>query len=135
MRDLIRKAKINWKKGPRIDKIEKEWADYYIGDDIQDIEDCIYSDNPAYLIFSGALNEFIYYYFRLGNIWFPRPKDRLVELKKRAPRLYKLVKEINMATDWKLKAKKTIEVGRLIGAKYNLKLTGEINITPNKWQK
>ncbi len=133
LHNLVRIAKKNWERGPnKLKLIKKTWIDLDISTYLQDIEDCIYDDNPAHLIFNHAANEFVNYDYRLRNIWMPRPKDRLEDMKKRSPAIYKLIQEINSTQNWKLKARKVIELGELIGSRNNLKLTGEAYIPAKK---
>jgi hypothetical protein len=133
LRDLIRTAKSNWKKGPKkLTSVKRAWIDYDISTYLQDIDDCIHENNPAHLIFNYAANEFVNYDYRLRNIWMPRPKDRMDDLKKRSPRIYKLIIEINTISNWKLRAKRVIALGKLVGNRNKLQLTGEMYVPPSK---
>lgn len=126
-------AKENWTKGPTKLKQDKiNWIDYDISTYLQDIEDCLHENNPALLMINHAVNEFVNYYFRLGNIWLTRPKERMNDLKKRAPHLYKCILKINTTNNWKAKAKLAIALGVFVGKKYKLKLSGELEVPPSK---
>ncbi len=128
---LVSKAKKNWSKGPKkLAKKEIELIGYQISTLTQDIEDCLDEENKASLLVSYAVAQFINYYYRLGNTWLIRPKDRLEDIKKNAPELYDFIVKLEEANDWHAKAKLVISMGKSIGHKYGLKLNGELFLPP-----
>ena len=124
---LQKKARRSLTKGPsKLKSLDYKWIDYDISTYIQDIEDCINDNNPAYLLINHALDEFISYYYRLNRIWLPRSKDRLVDFKKREPELFKMVILINYNSDWISRGKLVIKFAKILAKKFDLRLDGEI---------
>lgn len=126
-------AKKNWNKGPRkLSKSDLNWINYDISTYLQDIEDCLMTNNPAYTIFNQAYNEFIRYYYRLNNVWLPRPKKRLHDLEINHSEVYQLIKNINKQNNWQKKTLLISKLGKYIGKKYKLSLNGELPATLDK---
>jgi len=127
LQNLTTIAKKNWKMGPnKLTSSELNWINYDISTYIQDIDDCLTANNPAHILFNQAYNEFIRYYYRLANMWLPRPKQRLVDLKSHHLSIYKLTEAINKQNNWQKKAKLLLKLGKYIGKKYSLSLNGEL---------
>ncbi len=130
---LVKQAKNNWKKGPhKLTGVKLGWINYNLSTYIQDLEDCLHDNNPAHLLINHAANEFINYFYRLGNLWMPRPKDRLNNLRKQDPKIYNLIQKINRANNWQQKTKLTIQLGKSVANIYGLNLSGETYIPPKK---
>lgn len=130
LRNLTTIAKKNWKKGPnKLTPSELNWINYDISTYVQDIDDCLHANNPAHIVFNQAYNEFIRYYYRLSNMWLPRPKQRLNDLKSDHRRIYKFIEAINKQNNWKNKAKLLLKLGNFVGKKYKLSLSGELQVT------
>ena len=111
---------------------EKNWLNYDISEYIQDIEDCLLNNNPAHMIFNQAYNEMIRYYYRLSNIWLPRPKDRLNDLKANHSDIFAIATLIDKQSAWKRKALLLLRLGNYIGRKFHLSLNGELLVRPKK---
>ena len=130
---LVATAKKNWKKGPQeLSMEEKNWLNYDLSGYIQDIEDCLLNNNPAPTIFNQAYNEMIRYYYRLSNIWLPRPKDRLNDLKTNHRDIFAIATLIDKQSVWKKKALLLLRLGNYIGRKFDLSLNGELLVKPKK---
>lgn len=131
LKRLTRLAKRNWEKHPtKLSPQDCNFISYDISTYMQDIEDCLHDDNPAFLLINYAVNELVNYDFKLRGEWLPRPKDRLAILAQESKDVYKLVEEINNTSDWKRKAELTIKLGNMIGQKFNLTLDGQLYIPP-----
>ena len=124
---IIKQAKNIWEKGPRsIEKSEFQWVGYDISTYIQDVEDCLKNNNPAFLLFYQAINEMVKYYYALSGVWLPLPKKRLDDLKKRKPDIYKIVIKFSKTSNWQQKAKIIINFGKLLSKHFNLNINGEL---------
>ncbi len=133
LKKLIEKAKTNWNRNPtKLSKEKINWISYDISTYIQDIEDCSHENKEAPLLINHAVNEFVNYYYRLGNIWLPRPKDRFQDIKKVAPKLFHFIMKIEHTDNWQNKANIAISIGKLIGKQYKLNLNGELIVHPKK---
>ncbi len=132
LKKLVTEAKKVWRRGPAMGKHQKQWTDYNLATYIQDIEDCLETNNDALLFFNQALNEIVRYQYHLHKVWLPRNKDRMNDLKKRWPKLHKLIIKFNSASHWKAKAKITIRVAKLVATGAKLKLNGEEYTPPEK---
>jgi len=130
---LVRHAKRIWEKGPK--KLTKEdvgFINYDISGYLQDIEDGLVSHDPSPLICNYAVNEFVSYAFRLRGVWTPRPKDRLMELKKLDPEFYQTVERYLNEPDWERKARIATELGLSLGKRFHLPLNGELFLAPGR---
>lgn len=132
LKKLVSAAKKVWRQGPAMGKHQKQWIDYNLATYIQDIEDCLETNNAALLLFNQALNEIVRYQYHLQRIWLPRNKDRMRDLKKRWPKLHKLVIKFNSTSNWKTKAIIVILAAKLVAKDAKLKLSGEEYTPPEK---
>jgi len=133
LKKLTTKAKKNWGIKPKKLSREKiDWISYDISTYIQDIEDCLNENQKAPLLINHAVNEFVNYYYRLGRIWLPRPKDRFQDIKKVAPKLYQLIVKIEQKNDWRKKANIALSMGKIVAKQYSLNLNGELVVLPKK---
>ena len=131
LKKLTSRARTNWNRGPKkLSKNEIGQINYKISTCIQDIEDCLYENNHAALVVDDTIVQFVKYYYRLGNVWLIRPKERLEDIKKMNPKIYNLIIGAEEAKDWRKKAKLVISMGKIIGKKYQLNLSGEIFLPP-----
>lgn len=132
--NLTKIAKKNWNKGPnKLTQSELNWINFDISTYLQNIEDCISKNNPAHTVFNQAYNDFIRYYYRLNNVWIPRPKKCLYDLKVNHKKMYQYIEAINKQNNWKNKAKLLLKLGKFIGKKFKLSLTGELEVRHTKY--
>ena len=127
LKKIINKAKKLLKEGPN-KLLEKhiEWAQYTIADKIDDLKDCIQDNNPQTLFINSVPEEFVNWHYQLNRKWIPRKKDKLDDIKKHHKDIYNYIQKINDSSDWKNKAKFTIELGNAIGKKFHLNLDGTL---------
>ena len=136
LKKLTSKAKKNWAKRPKpLTKEKLDWINYDISTYVQDIEDCLHQGKEAPLLINYAVNEYVRHYYRLGNMWLSRPKERLDDIKNKAPKLFTLIRRFERAKDWRAKARIAIAMGRAVGRKYRLSLDGELLAVAKKGSK
>jgi len=129
---IVKRAKNIWKKGPQpVGKIERQWIGYDISTYLEDVEDCVADNNPAYLLFSQAVSEMVRYFYALSRIWLPLPKKRLNDLKKRIPALYALVIKFHTSSEWKQKAEIITNLGVMLAKHFKLNIDGKLPAQKN----
>jgi len=133
LKKLTSKAKDIWKRGPEeLSKEKINFINYNISTYIQDLEDCLHDNNPALLLINQAVDEFVRHYFRIKRIWLVRSKDRSKKFSQQAPGFYSIVLQINRSSDWRRKAKLTIQLGKAIGRRFKLPLDGQVHTPPQQ---
>ncbi len=133
LKKLANTAKRNLRNGPKKPTtVEKNQINYNLSTFIQDVCDCKEDNNRADLLFNQAINGCVIYFYRLGCIWYPRPKDRLLDLAKRNKVISRYVESALIEKDWKKKTNKVVGLCKAIGKHYKLSLDGTIYIPPLK---